>query len=1083
MRKSRSTTESMNGLLRVLRVGSLLAVAWLLSVEVARADGVVADCTESALLDALIGGGLVTFDQDCSITVTAPIEISQTTTIDAQGFSVTISGGGAVRVFNVQPGNGLTLVGITISDGLSTNGGAFYLDTGSSLLLTNCTVSGNQATGTNGVNGTNGADNPGGNAGSGTSGTAGTPAFGGAVYNLGSLTFLSTTVVGNTATGGTGGNGGNGGSGRLNAGNGGNGGAGALARGGAIFNLGAVTLMDCGFISNTVTAGAGGAGGFAGTNGTSGFPGSGAVGGEASGAGIYSTQRVTIARCTFASNVATGGKGAAGGMLSNGNGQTGPSGGASFGAGVFTTGGGAITNCTFFGDVAAGGAGGAGGAGNLNAGNGGNGGSSTGGGLYSTGTVAVVNCTFSTCAAIGGTNGLPGSSGAGGSPGSPGASRGGDLANGAGAFTLMNSIVASNLAGGNGFGTIIDASNNISSDASIALGSGSRKNTDPKIGLLANNGGPTDTVALLAGSPAIDATNIHVFPPTDQRGIARPGGKAPDIGAYEVAPPYIQTQPLSQSQTNGGPVTLFVVAIGDPVLRYQWRFSGSRIVGATDSAYTLPQVASTNTGNYDVTVTNNFGGATSTVAVLTVSVPPMLTLQPSNLTVNAGSTVVLAALAIGDTPLLYQWMLQGTNLPGATKPNLTLSNVQVQNSGNYSVGVTNNAGGAVSTNAVLLVNGPPYIAVPPASQSAELGSPVTFSVTPSGVGPFTYQWRKNQTTDISGAIGAFYSISAAAQADAGTYDVLVGNAFGSTRSSAASLTVTLPFITGKVTFGSSGLGGVQVSAGTNITLTAADGRFAFSNLLAGTYSVAPTLANYLFSPTNALVTVPPSPGPLSFSAFTAFTISGTVFNGTNRLSGVTVTAQTNSAISDASGNYAISVRAGTYEVFASTPRYKFDPVQVTVGPSTNNVNFQVVSTNYTISGHVRYGTNGVANVRINGFQTTDANGFYSLTFPAGTNVLTPVSPGFVFRPASIAVVNPPDATDIDFQTGAFISAITRLGGGAVKLTVTGTNIQVRLQASSDLRTWTSLYTNHPPFQFTDSTAGNFPVRYYRTSQP
>ena len=57
---------------------------------------------------------------------------------------------------------------------------------------------------------------------------------------------------------------------------------------------------------------------------------------------------------------------------------------------------------------------------------------------------------------------------------------------------------------------------------------------DPKLGPLANNGGPTWTMALLTGSPAIDAGTSTDAPSTDQRGLPRPSGAGFDIGAYEV---------------------------------------------------------------------------------------------------------------------------------------------------------------------------------------------------------------------------------------------------------------------------------------------------------------------------------------------------------------------------------------------------------------------------------------------------------------------------------------------------------------------------------------------------------------------
>ena len=55
----------------------------------------------------------------------------------------------------------------------------------------------------------------------------------------------------------------------------------------------------------------------------------------------------------------------------------------------------------------------------------------------------------------------------------------------------------------------------------------------PKLGPLADNGGPTRTHALLQGSPAIDAASTPDCPTTDQRGVVRPQGAACDIGSYE----------------------------------------------------------------------------------------------------------------------------------------------------------------------------------------------------------------------------------------------------------------------------------------------------------------------------------------------------------------------------------------------------------------------------------------------------------------------------------------------------------------------------------------------------------------------
>lgn len=131
-----------------------------------------------------------------------------------------------------------------------------------------------------------------------------------------------------------------------------------------------------------------------------------------------------------------------------------------------------------------------------------------------------------------GTDGLPGTNGA------PGVPQGGSLASSSGTLSLINSILSANSSTEtNIFGAITDAGHNISFDNQNTLtNSTSFNGADPILGPLANNGGPTPTMALLPGSPAIDAGDPHSFPATDQRGQLRPSGPAPDIGAFEYSP-------------------------------------------------------------------------------------------------------------------------------------------------------------------------------------------------------------------------------------------------------------------------------------------------------------------------------------------------------------------------------------------------------------------------------------------------------------------------------------------------------------------------------------------------------------------
>jgi len=119
-------------------------------------------------------------------------------------------------------------------------------------------------------------------------------------------------------------------------------------------------------------------------------------------------------------------------------------------------------------------------------------------------------------------------------PGSPGQAAGSQVDNNSGTLSLHNSILAYSGSNSNASGTITDNGYNISSDGSANFEGGSSYNfTDPLLGALANNGGPTLTMALLPMSPAIDSGGSSGAPVTDQRGYARPAGAGFDIGAFE----------------------------------------------------------------------------------------------------------------------------------------------------------------------------------------------------------------------------------------------------------------------------------------------------------------------------------------------------------------------------------------------------------------------------------------------------------------------------------------------------------------------------------------------------------------------
>jgi len=168
---------------------------------------------------------------------------------------------------------------------------------------------------------------------------------------------------------------------------------------------------------------------------------------------------------------------------------------------------------------------------------------------------ALTNCTLALNQVAGGAGGAGGRAG-GGSPGVPGAGGAvsGGLVNGS---TVLNCVLATNQPA-NCSGWVNDIGHNLSSDAGCFTNSTSGNGVDPGLAPLADNGGPTLTMALLPGSPAINTGDTSLAPAADQRGFPRPAGLAADIGAFEYGS-VMPTLAISRS----GPSGLNIVGTGN----------------------------------------------------------------------------------------------------------------------------------------------------------------------------------------------------------------------------------------------------------------------------------------------------------------------------------------------------------------------------------------------------------------------------------------------------------------------------------------------------------------------------------------
>ena len=335
------------------------------------------------------------------------------------------------------------------------------------------------------------------------------------------------------------------------------------------------------------------------------------------GGGIYNTKKLTVSNCTFSSdsagnaggaifdssgstltvsgstfsnNAAGGGSSAlpvplAGGAIGNagvltitestfsGNTASGTSEGGAIGNGGSLT----ALNVTITGNTAAGqGGGGIANSGSLTAANvtiaGNSAGEKAGGGILNSGNLMAVNVTIA--------------------HNSAGEQAGGGIAN-TGSALLNNTIVAANQ-GGDAAGSLTgsydligDGSGGLSVSNHNLLGT-SAFPLDAKLAPLADNGGPTQTIALLPGSPAIDAGGNSLAVDasgqallTDQRGQPRITDGTVDIGAYETPGSFVVNTNLDAATLAAGLVSLrqFLAwadtAAGPPLLTFAANVRGT----------------------------------------------------------------------------------------------------------------------------------------------------------------------------------------------------------------------------------------------------------------------------------------------------------------------------------------------------------------------------------------------------------------------------------------------------------------------------------------------------------------------------
>lgn len=290
--------------------------------------------------------------------------------------------------------------------------------------------------------------------------------------------------------------------------------------------------------------------------------------------------------------------------------------------------------------------------------------------------------------------------------------------------------------------------------------------------------------------------------------------------------PVINAEPVPVVQLVGSNATFSVGATGSPVLAYQWYTNSVAVSGATGSSLSFASLTVDLDGTtVSVIVTNNYGVAPSSGALLSVQVP----IPPSNVTIApplienilAGGTAVFSVSASGPG-LVFYWQLNGVPLSdggtvsGSSTSVLTLASVYGAYSGTYTVIASNKFGTLPANNAATLNVVDPYITSEPIGSTNLPNTSPTLSVAAIGTASLTYQWLSNGVP-VPGANASTLTVANSGQTVSAGYSVIVSNSLGNAATSTvAQVAFTSLLLSDTFSYTSGNLFGVLGSRWTEI---------------------------------------------------------------------------------------------------------------------------------------------------------------------------------------------------------------------------------------------------------------------------
>ncbi len=347
---------------------------------------------------------------------------------------------------------------------------------------------------------------------------------------------------------------------------------------------------------------------------------------------------------------------------------------------------------------------------------------------------------------------------------------------------------------------------------------------------------PGETNASLTISSATPARNgQYTVQVTDSTGVLV---SRPATELVLTAWPYVLRQPESLSVAEGADVSLSVEAVGSEPLWYQWLHNGSPISGATERVLPLTSTSASDAGIYSVVVSNRYGAAISSNAILTLGLPDLIVDNTNALIMGSwqsgsnsgqiGTNYLFIKPGFGanevrfvpELPRAGRYQVWTRGLSGGLfTPGLLIVN---HSAGTAGVAPANTPGwcglgtyffaagasGSVvvsddfaSSSAVEVADAmlfryvpdSPVITRQPEDVQVVVGSDATISLAATGAVPLVCQWQFNGE-NLPGAVGQTIILKAVDRSQSGRYRAFLSNTDGSIFSLEITLSVVAPLL-------------------------------------------------------------------------------------------------------------------------------------------------------------------------------------------------------------------------------------------------------------------------------------------------